>query len=53
MKFADVTTLVVVVGALVLVGVDKMDLETLLALLGGVLLRSPLPMREQKDEAVD
>lgn len=46
MKMSDLTTLVVVVGALVLTGLEKLDVDAMLALVGGVLLRSPLSTRE-------
>lgn len=35
-------TLVVIVGAMILVGLDKIDAETLLALIGGSMLPSPV-----------
>lgn len=53
MKLSELTTLLVVAGALVLVGLDKMDLETLLALLGGVMLRRPLVDRPKEGQVVD
>lgn len=42
MKPADWVTLAVVVGAMTLAGLDKIDVETLLALVMGVVLRNPL-----------
>lgn len=41
MRIRDLATLVVVVGALVLAGLDKIDTEVLLALIGGAALPSP------------
>lgn len=42
MKPADLITLTVVLGAMTLAGLDKIDVETLLALVTGVVLRNPL-----------
>ena len=42
MRIRDLTSLIVVVGALVLTGLGKLDVTTLLALLGGAALPSPL-----------
>lgn len=46
MKLSDLTTLVVVLGALVLTGLDKLEVDALLALVTGAALRSPLTRTE-------
>lgn len=50
MKLADLTTLAVVLGALVLTGLGKLDTDALLALLTGAALRSPLTKSEDTAE---
>lgn len=42
MRTRDLTVLLVVLGALVLTGLGKLDVTTLLALLSGAALPSPL-----------